>query len=63
MNYRIDTSSTTALAICDCGQRFLAENRPAALARLAVHEAVWHPEDNDARTAIDAATRREFVNS
>lgn len=62
MNYRIDASSTTALAICGCGVRFLAENRAAALARLAVHEAVFHPGDTDARSKITAAARREIVN-
>lgn len=50
MNYRIDTTPTTAVALCACGSRFLALSRPAALARLAEHERVWHPADKDVRT-------------
>lgn len=64
MKYRIDQGEPgqVALGICACGQRFLALDRAAALARLGVHEAVWHPADKNVRAKLtpsaDRTTRR-----
>ena len=54
MKYRIDQGDPdqVALAICACGRRFLALDRPAALNRLAEHESVWHPHDKNVRSKL-----------
>lgn len=57
MRYRIDAGATTWLAICECGQRFLAMDRPAALTRLALHEQVWHPADKNVRSRLAPSAR------
>jgi len=61
MKYRIDQGDhdQVALGICECGQRFLALDRPTALARLGLHEAIWHPADKNVRAKLSpsAATR------
>lgn len=60
MKYRIDQGDPdqVALAICACGRRFLALDRPAALTRLAEHERVWHPSDTTVRANLAHSTRR-----
>lgn len=60
MKYRIDQGDPdqVALAICACGRRFLALDRPAALTRLAEHERVWHPADSNVRSKMPPTTRR-----
>lgn len=53
MGYHVDESGKGvhyALGICDCGARFPAFSRQAALNRLAIHEAASHPEEKSART-------------
>jgi len=54
MKYRIDQGDPdqVALGICECGQRFLALDRPTALARLGLHEAIWHPADKNVRANL-----------
>jgi hypothetical protein len=60
MRYRIDQgdpASRVVVAICECGSRFLAVDRPSALTRLAAHEAIRHPRDKNARADLAKLTR------
>ena len=60
MKYRVDQGKPdqVALGICECGQRFLALDRQAALTRLALHEAVWHPHDKNVRSRLTPSQTR-----
>lgn len=57
MRTKVDNSSSSALAICACGARFLAVNRTAALRRAAQHEETAHPGDRNARDLYYRALR------
>ncbi len=58
MKYRIDLSDQTAVAVCDCTQRFLGVSRTAVLQRLAEHERTWHPADYNVRQAVEKQATR-----
>lgn len=60
MKYRIDQGDRTcmALGICDCGDRFAAVNRAAALRRLGEHERIRHPDDTNVRSKLGTPTHR-----